>query len=302
MNEAREFGLFIDGLRIERNMSREDLCEGVMSLSQYKRYLRGDTSIPNSKLVMIADRLKFSINDIHFLFRQKHNDEYNSINKIYNLIKANSVQEAYNLAIKYTKTAFLSEYNKLFFDFCFISIQYRLKMVSSVHVLDMYSRLIDYPECSNNDSFNMIEISALIQICIISSKMDNLEPSNTLYRLLSSPSFNYSSASESTFLPSIYSSLSRILYMQKDYEKVIDITKIGIDYCLALETSNAFPHMLLFNSLSNIKLGNFDDGIESAKKCFMLLYVENKKANFESFKQNFEKQSELKLSEIINFM
>ena len=90
--------------------------------------------------------------------------------------------------------------------------------------------------------------------------------------------------------------------MQKDYEKVIDITKIGIDYCLALETSNAFPHMLLFNSLSNIKLGNFDDGIESAKKCFMLLYVENKKANFESFKQNFEKQSELKLSEIINFM
>ena len=93
MNEAREFGLFIDGLRIERNMSREDLCEGVMSLSQYKRYLRGDTSIPNSKLVMIADRLKFSINDIHFLFRQKHNDEYNSINKIYNLIRIKEILE-----------------------------------------------------------------------------------------------------------------------------------------------------------------------------------------------------------------
>ena len=75
-NESREFGLYIDGLRLERNMSREDLCEGIMSLSQYKRYLRGDTSIPNGKLVMIADRLKFSINDIHFMFRKKHNTEY----------------------------------------------------------------------------------------------------------------------------------------------------------------------------------------------------------------------------------
>jgi len=44
-NKAREFGLFIDGLRLERNISREDLCDGIMSLSQYKRYLRGDTSI-----------------------------------------------------------------------------------------------------------------------------------------------------------------------------------------------------------------------------------------------------------------
>lgn len=300
MNEAREFGLFIDGLRIERNMSREDLCDNVMSLSQYKRYLRGDTSIPNGKLVMIADRLKFSINDIHFLFRQKHNDEYNAINRIYNLIKQNSIQDAYALAQKYAKTTFVSDYNKLFFDFCFISIQHRLKFVSDIHVLDMYSRLINYPECSENDSFNMIEITTLIQICLISSKMDNLEPSNTLYRLLSSPSFNYSSGREVTFLPSIYSSLSTIMYMQKEYEKVIELTKIGIDFCISYETSNAFSHLLLFDSLSNFKLGNIDLCKVSVKKCFMLIFVENKDSLYNSFKDIFEKQTELNLSDIID--
>ena len=70
-NKAREFGLFIDGLRLERNISREDLCDGIMSLSQYKRYLRGDTSMPNAKLVQLADKLKFSITDIYGLFGKK---------------------------------------------------------------------------------------------------------------------------------------------------------------------------------------------------------------------------------------
>jgi len=158
-NDAREFGLFIDGIRLERNMSREDLCDEIMSLSQYKRYLRGDTSIPNGKLVLIAERLRFSINDIHFMFRKKHNDEYNTIIKIYNKIKSNEYNDAYEIAKNYIKSIFVSEYNQLFFDFCLITIQYRLKMVSDIHVLDLYSKLISYPDCANNESFNMVEIS-----------------------------------------------------------------------------------------------------------------------------------------------
>ena len=92
--KAREFGLFIDGLRLERNISREDLCEGIMSLSQYKRYLRGDTSMPNAKLVQLADRLMFSLSDIYSLFGKKHDDNYKKIWEIYTLIRKNESKSA----------------------------------------------------------------------------------------------------------------------------------------------------------------------------------------------------------------
>jgi len=300
-NEIREFGLFLDGLRIERNISREDLCEGIISLSQYKRYLRGDTSVPNGKLVMIADRLKFSISDIHFLFNKNHNKEYNKILAIYDLIKEEQFQKAYTLAQNMLNTVLVSEYNKLFFDFCYIAIQHSLKMVSDVHVLELFSNLIDYPNCANNEKYNMIEISILIRISNISVKIGNFESTDMLYRILTSSSFQYTSANDYSFLPSIYSSLSKILGIKKEYNKVLEISSLGIDYCLVHETSNGLSHLLFFNALANFHLEKIAEAKESAKKCFMALYIENKPEKLNNFKSIFEKQFNMNLDDLIKF-
>ena len=300
-NKAREFGLFIDGLRLERGVSREDLCDGIMSLSQYKRYLRGDTSIPNGKLVQIAERLKFSIADIHLLFGKKHNEELNKISSIYRLIRVNNYQEAFKESQLVKKEIIVSEYNKLFFDFCLIKLQYALKMVSDVHVLDLYSKLIDYPNCANNESFNIVEISTLIEIVTISSNMGNFEPSTIMYRILSSKTFSYSTSSDSTFLPTIYSSLSGILGIQEENEKVISLSQKGIDYCLLHETSTALAHLFFYNALAQLYLGNRELALVSMKKAFMRLYLEDKPKKFETFKKSFEKQFKMKLDDLIKF-
>lgn len=300
-NENREFGLFIDGLRLERNMSREDLCEGIMSLSQYKRYLRGDTSIPNGKLVQIAEKLKFSINDIHFLFRKKHNDEYNQIDDIYSDILRSNYEIAFEKAKKFTKTVFVSEYNKLFFDFCLITIQYNLSMVSDVHVLEMYSDLIDYPNCKDNNSFNMVQMSTLIYICNISNKMGNVEPTEILYRIISSANFVYTSGSDGTFVPSVYSTISRILYVQEQFDKVVDITNQGIIFCIKNQSLNALVNLFLYNSLANYKLENTIDGEESAIKCFMQLHIQNDDSKTNFYTEYFQSQTGLDLELILPF-
>lgn len=300
-NQAREFGLFIDGLRLERNVSREDLCDGIMSLSQYKRYLKGDTSIPNGKLVQIAERLKFSITDIHLLFRKKHNEELNKIYSIYRLIRINNYQKALKESQLVKKDIIVSEYNKLFFDFCLIKIQHSLKMVSDIHVLELYSALINYPNCTQNDSFNIVEISSLIEIVTISSNMGNYDPSEIMYRILSSKTFSYSSSGDPTFLPAIYSSLVSILGMQEKNEMVVDLSQKGIDYCILNETFNALSHLFYYNSLGELYLGNREKALISMKKAFMQLYVEDKPKKFETFKRNFEKQFKMKLDDLIKF-
>ncbi len=300
-NENREFGLFIDGLRLERNMSREDLCEGVMSLSQYKRYLRGDTSIPNGKLILIAEKLKFSINDIYFLFRKKHNDEYNQIDAIYNLILRSEFDKAFEEAKKFIKTIFVSDYNKLFFDFCLITIQYNLNMVSDIHVLDMYSDLIDYPSCKDNTSFNMVEMSTLIYICNISNKIDNPEPTDILYRIISSPNFVYTSGSEGLFMPPVYATISRILYTQEQFEKVIEVTNNGLSYCLRMKSLNSIVNLLLLNSLSHYKLDQIYEAEESAIKCFMQLHIEGDESKFNDYKTHFENATGIDLELLLPF-
>ena len=300
-DRAREFGLFIDGLRLERDISREDLCDNIMSLSQYKRYLRGDTSIPNNRLVQIAERLKFSINDIHFLFGKKHNDEYYKIYEIYRLIKINEFKKAFDLSQIVKNDIIVSEYNILFLDFCLLRVQHALKMVSDIHVLELYSRLINFPNCADNDSFNMVEISVLIQIVTISSNMGNLEPTNVMYRILASKSFTYSNSGDSSFLPSIYSSLSSILGVQEQHEKVLELSQKGIDYCISQETSNALAHLFLFNSLGHLYTGNREAALLSVKKCFMQLFIEDKPEKLKAFNATFENQFKMKLEDLIDF-
>lgn len=300
-NKAREFGLFIDGLRLERNISREDLCDGIMSLSQYKRYLRGDTSMPNAKLVQLADKLMFSINDIYSLFGKKHNENYKKIWIIFNLIKVNDFKKALLLGEELKKDVLVSQYNKLFYDYCMIKIQHSLKMVSNIHVLNLYSDLIDYPACTNNDSFNMIEISTLIGIVNISSEVGNYDAMNLMYRILTSKTFNYSTSGDSSFLPSIYSSLAKSLGIMEDHKKVLEIAQMGIDYCLRYETSNALSYLLLYKSLSLLNLEKREEGLDAAKKCFMHLYIENKPQKFLSFKEAFEDAFNMKLEDLIKF-
>jgi transcriptional regulator with XRE-family HTH domain len=300
-NKAREFGLFIDGLRLERNISREDLCYGIMSLSQYKRYLRGDTSIPNGKLVQLADKLKFSITDIYSLFGKKHNENYKKIWEIFLLIKENNYIKALELADDMKHDVIVSQYNKLFYDYVMIKIQHSLKMVSDIHVLNLYSNLIDYPVCTNNDSFNMVEISALIGIVDVSAMVGNYDAMNLLYRILTSKTFSYSSSGDSSFLPSIYSILSRAFGAQEDHEKVLEISQMGIDYCLKHETSNAISHLFLYKSLALLNLNMIDEGKDAAKKCLMHLIIENKPQKFDSFKKVIEDEYKIEIKDLIKF-
>ena len=300
-NKAREFGLFIDGLRLERNISREDLCDGIMSLSQYKRYLRGDTSIPNSKLVELADKLKFSINDIYSLFGKKHNENYKKIWDIYNLIKTNQSKKALELAEMLKQNIIVSQYNKLFYDYCMIKIQHNLKMVSDIHVLNLYSDLIDYPACTNNDSYNLVEISTLIAIVNISAEVGNYDPMNHMYKILTSKTFNYSVSGDSSFLPSVYSSLARSFGVQEEHDKVLEISQMGIDYCLKHETSNALAHLYFYKSLALYSLNRIEDGKNAAKLCIMQLTIENKSGKLNSFKKEIEDTYKIKIEDLIKF-
>jgi len=299
--EARDFGLFIDGLRLERDLSREDLCNNIMSLSQYKRYLRGDTSIPNRKLILIADKLRFSINELHILFSRKYDIDKNKVLHLYKLVHEQKVEEAYKLGRQLGKASFISNYTTQMYDFCMLILQHSLNLVSDIHVLGLYSKLIDYPNCIQKSSFNMIEISTLIQIVNLSAKSGDFEAANFLYDILSNDNFSLSSSDKSSYLPSVYSNLAKILGMQEDFTKVLEITNKGIEYCKLNSRTASLPNLFFYNALAHLVLNQREQALISAKKTFMLIYIESNTEKFETFKNLFEKQFDMELDDLIKF-
>lgn len=298
-DKSRDFALFIDGLRIDRNMSREDLCEGITSLSQYKRYLRGDTAIPNDKLITIADKLSFSLTDLHSLYRSRQDKQFQKIRTIYTFTRQRKLKEALTLSNEMKSDVIISKFNQLFFDYCLIYIQHNLGMVSDIHVLGLYSELIGYPSQLSSGTLNWIEIQVLLEITIISARIENFEPTDFLYNLITSSNFIPSVISDKNYLPVVYSTLSRIFGMQNDFKKVIEITNIGIDYCRTNETFTALASLAMYRAYAYLEFDNKEQALESAKLAFMQLHIENKPNKFEPFKRSFEKNFNMKLEDLI---
>lgn len=300
-NDAREFALFIDGLRIDKKLSREDLCDGIISLSQYKRYLRGDTSIPNNIVVSLADKLKFNIDDLHLMYRSKSDKQYSKINQIYYLIISNELEEAYTLAYEMKDDIIVTNSNQLFFDFCFIYIKHKLSQISDIQVLEMFSSLINYPECMDNDTHSWVEANILVQIVQITAQMENYEPTNHMYSLLKQEKFIKSYTGEAGMIPAIYATIAKILGMQDKNNEVIEICGIAIDYCVQHEISSSLSHLYFFKSFSHHNIGEIDEALELSKKGFMQLYLENRPDKFSVFKDIFERRFEMKLTDFIDF-
>lgn len=298
---SRDFGLFIDGLRMDRNLSREDLCDGIMSLSQYKRYLRGDTSIPNNRLVQIADKLKFTISEIHKLYQEKSNKQISKIDTIFALSRSREYEKAYEMANEMKNEIFVSEFNRSYFDFCYVFIQHKLNLASDIHVLELYSKMIGYPNCLENESINWVELNVLLQMILISSKIENYELADFMYNVITKDLTSFTISRDLRLIPDIHLILGQIFGRQRKYEEAIEIANKGIEHCKEHHTSFALASLLYIKSISHDALGQKDLAKEFAKKTIMQLIIEDNQTKIEEYKKKLSKSLDVDIDEICQF-
>lgn len=298
-HNSREFALFIDGIRLERGISREDLIEGIISLSQYKRYLRGAAAIPNNVVVQIADRLRYSINDFYSLFTKKHNSEYNQLISIFKLIQSEQYQKALEACYDIKDELIVSSYNKIFYDYCFLYSQYMLGKISAVHTLGIFSDIIDYPVGMEKETFNMVEINILLQIVRISASMGNYEAADFLYTILTNPNLSSNYTGEVTILPIIYYYTARVFRQQDKLRETLELANSGIQAAITYETTNSLPHLYLLASLVQKEMNNELEALACIKKCFLQLIVIDKPVLTESFKSVYQNNFDTPIEELL---
>lgn len=296
---SREFALFIDGIRIERGLSRIDLIDEVVSLSQYKRYLRGVAPIPNNVVIELADRLKYNITDLYSLYTKKYSKEDSQLREVYSIIQKYDYERAYLFLQDINDELLVSSFYKLFYDYMVIFTQHKLGRVSEIHVLSLYSDLIDYPNCMKNDSFNFVEISILNQIITISSGIGNYEAANLMFDKLTSNSFNYSSSNDATVLPALYYTLARVNFKQDNFERTNEVCELGIKTAIQYEILSGLPHLFFLNARALLRLNLENEAIISIKKCFLQLSITGNKNSFEAFLKGYNNDFDIPIEDLL---
>jgi transcriptional regulator with XRE-family HTH domain len=293
-----DFGTFLDSLRKSRNMSREEFVEDILSLRQYQRYVNGESSLNNDKLFKLIDRTGMNFLTVHKLYVIKNSQQLPLLNSVYKEILSQNYILAKEILAELKSHEIHDEYSKSFYNLCKLILHRRTNTMPSNLIVDKLKNLIGYPECMNNEIISFVEFIAYLDISDNSNdKNDTLKIVNFLYKKINEGNIT-SDSLQILYLPSTYAHIASKLGFFEEYEKSLIIADKGIDFCLKYDSLNSLAHLFFYKALTLKKLDRNEEALIIAKKAFYTLFVEDKDYKTKSFTKSFEKEFNMKVSNL----
>lgn len=281
--------IYLDKLRISRNLSRDKFVEGILSERQYRRYLKGESSMPNDKVASLVGRLGLDLTYVYSNFFNFETEERKIVEKIYNYIQNMDFKNANLLLTNNEIDVFRNETNEKLFHICKTIVEKELSIKPAKLSVVIMQDLIDYPDCLQHKEISFNEIIALLFISgnILSENNDD-SILNFLTTMVESNSIR-NSLNRLQWLPSVYFTIARSHGILGHYEKVLSIAKKGVDFCLRNEIMNSLIHLLYLKSYSNFKLNNSNECVIDVRHIFELLKLQDNENRTKHFSVLIEK-------------
>lgn len=298
INMARNFGQFLDEVRSSRNITREDFTEGIISIRQYQRYISKEASINNGTLFKLCNRLNMDFFEIYQLFSKRENEMYHKVILIYQLLNSEEYVQAESLISEIDINKLYENSTLSLFAFCQISLNRKTKRISEDMAMEKLKKLIDYPNCLQNEVITLTELISLIDLSkYLIKKDEDKRVAFFLFDKIKNQDF-ISNTLFSSYLPSIYSALSSLLGFIEEFDKSIFIAKSGIDYCLKHDYLNSLAHLHYYLALSLMYTNRKEESLIAIRKMFSILSVEDKELKTKKFTAAFEKNFNLKITDL----
>lgn len=267
-----------------------DFVEGVCSDRQYRRYLSGESQVSQRTIRKFCEKLEISSNDFYNSFHQNDHEEYAKVSAIYGLINDKKYKDALELINDISTHTFLSSLTKKFFQYCSITYRFEQEEIQPHYALDLYSRIINYPEILSKAEFNFVDIITLSQIAKIDSKYQRYDALYKLTELLESKKLVYTSSNTRYVYPSIYVKVIKLFWQKKDHDKAFFLINEGINYSIYLNDFTTLPELLYMKSFILKSLYNkHDESIRFASYCLTLLKIKMDHKRLEKYKGIFLK-------------
>jgi transcriptional regulator with XRE-family HTH domain len=294
----QNMGKIIDEIRQERKLTREDLCEEIMSVRNYQRFINEEVNLSNDKLSKLIDRLNLDYFTLREIYAHRSEDIYSQLHSIYQLMQGNSDQIAYDALQKVNTKNIDSNYVQLFYNYLKIDLERQLQIVPLDESIKKLEELIDYPEIMDFEVLNFIELNVLAILNTYYTKKEDDTIANFLYKFLTDTNLNKKGLMPS-FLPSLYSTTAQSFGSFLQYDKALEVSNKGIEECIKLQMFNGLYHLLYFKSLSELKLGKKEESLITQKRLYALLYALDEEDKKREYLQIFDTAFNNKLE--INF-
>lgn len=278
--ESREIVISLEEIRKGKKITMESFINEVVSIRQYKRYLYGEAEIPYHILVKLSKQLGIKPINLMFNINERVNSETSLLNDFHYSI-VNKENDRHDLYKKMLKRKMTSERNQVYKKICIYFYDYSEKKIRRQQLLMRLGSLIKYPSILKEDYLDSIDLIALI-IIFNNCKDNRAMIAAKLYMIFINKEVLISGRNN-LIKPYVIMNLSKYYGMRKEFEKVIELCKLGIGIQKRIKSLYALDYFHYYLALSYREYKQAKLVEESIYNCYVVLLAEGNSAKLIKF-------------------
>ena len=295
---SKELSHYFDKLRYERNMTQETFVTGIISIRQFRRYLKGECDIPQDIINQLSRRLGFKPEYVVWNFESERVNETTLITNFYNAVanKDYGAAEEYNKQIK--SKYIIDDVNRLYYAYTVNLLEMNKKVISEEVFLEKTIKLIDFPNILNSRMLSNSEIMILSTLMSMSKFTKKELIAERLKLYINQPNLIVSGHSEQVVLLCLQR-LSQYEGVNENYDEVIRLCNQAVNINKEYKIYYLLEYFYYFLSLAYHKLGNIEKYEESVFRCYATLQAENNEKKIDKFTYLIEDDYNISLVEFV---
>jgi hypothetical protein len=271
LQQTKELTTYLEIRRTQFQLTQEAFVSGIVSVRQYRRYLRGLSLISETSLIRFAHRLEMTSDQLMIHFEEIKSEQKKAIHDLHNAIVNYDYKEASLLRQKISRRYIILSDSRLVYAFALLLEKFQLKKISSLEVMKQIIDLVGYPEVLNASTLSSATVLVVSSLMSYPEFKDQEKLIERLMTYLKQTELIHSSQIDRNYVLTLFR-ISRYRGVQEDYQNVIEICDLGIQYSLDRMSMYMLDYFYYFKALSFHKLNDMKNYEDMVFKCYTLVH------------------------------
>lgn len=292
-NYSKELAHYFDMLRFSRKMTLEDLTHDIVSIRQFRRYIRGEYQMPQIVFNNLSIRLGFKPEHILLEFEALKLQETKKMNSLHNAVVNKDFIVAKKMIDDIDENYIIEKNNLIMFKFSKLLMDYYQKNISPEFFVDQIKELINYDSLFDKMILSSTEVILLTSLLPIESFNQKDKVVLLLEKFISKQKTIVSGHNDRLILLCLYY-LSDYYGTQGKFHDVIKFCIKGIEFCNYLKYSYLLHDFYYYAALAYYYLKDQDNCDHMLFKCYCVLHSETNEAKQKNYYRMIETDFNIK--------
>ncbi len=289
---------YIEFIRVGRNISQEELAEGIVARRSYSRYLNEDRMVSLEIVEKFAQKLGIDTKTLLFEYEKEQIKQLDKIKRYYNLVVRRDFEKAQQVENEIKKEVLISDESEIHFRLGMYVRGLYQRRLAQPEFLRLVAGLINYPDILNQNVITGMEATVMGVI----QEYSEQERKQIILKLESYIVNEGGQVSRSNYQSRLNLAFMVAKYYgrEKEFEKVINITDIAIDICNTHKSYFMLEFLTYYKALAMYRSGMDPEYREPLMTCASTILLRNEEAQLKRFEGYFSKDLGINLQDFVN--